>query len=353
MKKVFLLVFIAVLVCSLLLAGCAPTPAPTPKPTPTPTPTPPAQKITWKYSSNYNTEYYHYPIMKEFAAELSKRSGGRFEMTLHPGGELGYKPNEVLRVLRDNMCPMSDMNSGSGSGELPMLSVTEMPFLSMSFDDGRKIAKAINVPLTRELGKTFGTRILMHITFDPTQIWGTKKIEKVEDFKGTKIRVYGAVPGEALEACGATPIYMPIADVYTALQRKTFEAAISGYIGANSYKWQEVCKYGNEWFMAVPCALFILASDKAINALPQDLQKILLDLSKEMEDKAWAAAPGVEKELRAKMGKEGVEWVTPPAAEIAKARDLGKVAWNKWETAGGATCTEALDLALKALGRTR
>lgn len=355
MKKISLFVIIAVLICSLLLAGCAQTPAPTTKPatTPAPAPTAPVQKITWKYNSNYNTGYYHYPIMQQFASELSKRSGGRFELELHPGGDLGYKPNEVLRVLRDNMCPISDMNSGSGSGELPMLSVTELPFLTRSFDDSSKVAKAINGPLTRELKAKFGTRILMHMSFDPTQIWGTKKLVTLDDIKGTKIRVYGAVPGEALEACGATPVYMPIADVYTALQRKTFECAISGYVGANSYKWQEVCTYGNDWYMAVPCALFVLASEKAISALPQDLQKILMDLSKEMEDKAWQAIPGVAKDLREKMGKDGVQYITPDPAAMNKASELGQASWKTWEKAGGATCTEVLDLALKALNRTR
>ena len=145
-------------------------------------------------------------------------------------------------------------------------------------------------------------------------IYTNKKVEKLADLKGLKIR---AMPlyTPFLKKLGVKPIIIPPTDVYTAMQR----GVVDGYMFTTDFEipdwgWHEVTKY-----KIVPGVFQLenatLVNLKKYNALPKDLQKVFEECIEIFEgvdtvrilrrkDKAW-------EEMQAK----GVTAVNLPAAE--------------------------------------
>jgi TRAP-type C4-dicarboxylate transport system substrate-binding protein len=118
-------------------------------------------------------------------------------------------------------------------------------------------------------------------------------------------------------------------------------------------KFFEVAKFINYWYIAGASQEWLVANQKAWDALPKDLQQAVLDAVKEsnLEDKEWTDAIGFDSRIRKRLPELGMTIVDPPKEEIEKARALAKGAWETWLGRTGADGKRGLDLALKALGR--
>lgn len=115
-------------------------------------------------------------------------------------------------------------------------------------------------------------RLHSDVTF---HIFCNKKIEKIEDFKGMKIRVMPLyVP--FIKALGGTPITIQPPEIYTAMERGVVDGFMWPRVGMVSWGLQEVTKY-----MILP-GVFQMEPATMINLdrwnkIPKDLQDIILD----------------------------------------------------------------------------
>ena len=110
-----------------------------------------------------------------------------------------------------------------------------------------------------------------------------KKITKLEDFKGLKIRhAGGAVSSERFKALGAAGVVIAWPDVAMALTQGTIDGVATTTKSVESAKLHECgLKY------ALECRHFVsyyypMVNLKFWNSLPPDLQKIFLDVWNEV-----------------------------------------------------------------------
>jgi TRAP-type C4-dicarboxylate transport system substrate-binding protein len=112
-------------------------------------------------------------------------------------------------------------------------------------------------------------------------VFCNRRIDKVADLKGLKIRVMPLyIP--FLKALGASPVTMPPPEIYTAMERGVVEGFMWPRVGMISWGLQEVTK-----FMIVP-GVFQMEPATMINLdrwkkIPKDLQDLLLDVIQEYE----------------------------------------------------------------------
>jgi TRAP-type C4-dicarboxylate transport system substrate-binding protein len=112
-------------------------------------------------------------------------------------------------------------------------------------------------------------------------IYSKKKIEKLEDFQGMKIRAQPLyVP--LIKALGATPTSMPAPDIYTAMERGVVDGFIWPRVGMISWGLQEVAKYVVEPSFFRMGQATMMNLDKW-NAIPADLQEMMMDEMQDME----------------------------------------------------------------------
>jgi TRAP-type transport system periplasmic protein len=115
----------------------------------------------------------------------------------------------------------------------------------------------------------------------PFMVYTNKKIEKIDDFKGAKIRVMPLyVP--FMKALGAVPVMIPPTDLHTAMERGVVDGFMWPKVGVISWGLQEVTKYIIEpgVFQMEPATVINLDTWKKI---PADAQTTIMDVMKVME----------------------------------------------------------------------
>ncbi len=115
----------------------------------------------------------------------------------------------------------------------------------------------------------------------PFMLYTNKKVTKIDDFKGMKIRVMPLyVP--FIRALGASPIMIPPTDIHTSMERKVVDAFVWPRTGMISWGLQEVTKYMMlpGFFQMEPATMINMEKWKQI---PKDVQTIIQDTMKEYE----------------------------------------------------------------------
>src|SRR2546427_8826416 len=137
-----------------------------------------------------------------------------------------------------------------------------------------------------------GLKLLAISTWPSQQIFSSVPIRTVADWKGKKIRVYGADSANAARLLGAAPVNINFGEVYSALEKRTVDGAMTSATNAEPMKFFEVAKYLDYWYLAGAAMEWLVANQKAWDAPANDLQQVLLDALKETH-------------LEAKEGQEG------------------------------------------------
>jgi TRAP-type C4-dicarboxylate transport system substrate-binding protein len=308
--------------------------------------------IVWNVPHTAAPSYYHVLNLKLFAEKLKEQSKGRMELRVHPASSL-YPQNEQIPAVVDGRVEIAPILSGYMVDMFLEMAVLDLPFMTRGLDEARAAVEKMKPYYIERLAQK-NIQLLAIGTWPTQQLFSTKKaFAKVEDWKGAKIRVYGAETAELTKALGGAPVNIPFGEVYTALQRNVADGAVTSATNAEPMKFFEVTKFINYWFISGAGIEFLGMNKKAFNALPKDLQPVVLDAVKEsrFEDKEWEDAKAWDSRAKKRCAELGMTVVDVSPAEIEKARKMIKPAWDNWLKRTGAEGQRALDLAGKALGR--
>ena len=143
-------------------------------------------------------------------------------------------------------------------------------------------------------GEFPGVKTLALWTSEPNvMIMRNKEIHSPADLAGLKIRVAGATAAEVAVALGATPVQMPISEVYNALQTGLIDGVFTGSSTLIDFKLDEVA---DAIILGAPLGrltFYTVMTQAKYDALPAD-QQAAIDavagevLSKSAEE-AWYA----------------------------------------------------------------
>jgi TRAP-type C4-dicarboxylate transport system substrate-binding protein len=228
-------------------------------------------------------------LFEEWAQNVEKRTNGRvkFEFTSLP--ELGLGGAETIRVIKTGVVDVAEVYGGYVAGELPMLEILEIPGI---FPDPETAKKAILAwkPHEAKILEERANAVLLAMAVYPDQaIYSKRPVRKLEDFKGLKTRVHSVALASLIAGLEGEPLTVAFAEVYTALERGTLDAGISGTKPGFGLRWYEVSKY-----LVGPISMrphVALAINKNVwKRLPQDLQAVLKEEAEAVvEGKAFEA----------------------------------------------------------------
>jgi len=154
----------------------------------------------------------------------------------------------------------------------------------------------------------------------PFTVFSNKKIEKVDDFKGLKMRVMPLyIP--FLKALGASPVTIPPSEIYTSMERGVVDGFMWPNVGMASFGLQEVTKYQMEpgVFQMEPATMINLDAWKKI---PADAQAIIMDVMKDMEYIASMRNGLIEEKELGIRAAAGMQTMTLSPAEAEKFRNV-------------------------------
>jgi len=248
--------------------------------------------ITWNYHTAYSESYYLGAMNKHLAELVEEKTDGRLKLQIFYSAGLGYKGPEVIDAV----------NRGAlEAGEwLPYLNFSELGQWALAFeydmilldnwDRQLQYVEAIEFPLIKSKAKELwpDAEVFLYSSGPgemPQGFWSTKKIEKLEDLRGLKVRNpgYMKVAQAAFEPLGLASVFIPGAEIFQALKTGLVDMALQTPQVGLSSRYTEMCPY---YYAFAPFAAGnwgFAYSKKLASELPQDVQQGLQEACEEQE----------------------------------------------------------------------
>ncbi len=261
-------------------------------------------------------------LFQEWAQAVEKRTNGRVQFELTSLPELGLGGAETIRVIKTGVVDVAEIYGGYVAGELPMVEILELPGI---FPDGATARKAIQAWKGHEakILDQKANAVMLAMAVYPDQAFFSKRpLRKPADFKGLKTRVHSVALASLVAGLGGEPLTVPFAETYTALERGTLDAAITGTKPGFGLRWYEVSKY-----LVGPISMrphVSLAVNKAAwRRLPPDFQQVLkAEAETVVEGRAFEAIEAWNKEGIDKNVEKGMEHIPFSAETHAAIKDV-------------------------------
>lgn len=258
--------------------------------------------------------------------ELKKRSNGRITYTMYAGGALGKGP-EHFDIVKKGLSDMGYFTATWTPGRFPLTDVLSMA----AWVDGKEVATGIGNEMHEKiLKKEFeDVKVLELNGCIQSFVWTTKPVKTLADLKGLKLRSPGGMQTAYIKALGAEPVFMPLGDVYMAMDTGTLDGLVTCPPLVLAFKLNEVAKYGvKATFGCVSEG--VVMNKKTWDKTPPDLQKLIV----EVVGNPFATTHGLDKKTYAQMIDElkakGVTIYDLPPEEEAKWFKAFQEATRKW-----------------------
>jgi TRAP-type C4-dicarboxylate transport system substrate-binding protein len=177
-------------------------------------------------------------VIEKLNADVSAATGGALTVRGYHGGELGAGPVEQYVRAVQGVADITWGLPGYTSSQFGKTMIVELPGVVAAGQSG---ADALCNAMDEIRGEFPGTVPLALWTSEPNvMIMRDKVIRTPADLAGLKIRVAGATAGKVAEALGATPVQMPINQVYNAMETGLIDGVFTGASTLDDFKLDEV-----------------------------------------------------------------------------------------------------------------
>jgi len=199
-------------------------------------------KLKWAHVYETSEPYHTESVWA--AAEIKKRSNGKFDIQVFPASSLG-KETDINQGMLLGTVDMIISGPSFAARSYPRLGIAYYPFI---FRDGDHLLAYSKSDVFKEMIDGFraktGIQITAYTYYGARHTSSKTAFTDCAGMKGLKIRVpdvpaYRATP----EACGANPTPIAFAEVYLALQNGTVDAQENPLTTIEAKKFYEVQKH--------------------------------------------------------------------------------------------------------------
>ncbi|MFD1334517.1 TRAP transporter substrate-binding protein [Oceanobacillus iheyensis] len=260
-------------------------------------------------------------ILDGLADDLNEQTDGSITMEFYPSNTLGDAGSQYdMAVTREADIALSV--HGYSPGRFPLVTIMELPFLAESAEHASEILMTLYEEFPEMQEEHADTYPLFLFSAEPAQIISKDfRIETPEDIKGLRVRSPSPMANNIIETLGATPVSMPMGDVYESLERGVIDAAVVPFESLYNYSFHEVTNYitmGD--FSATP--FFSVMSKKTYENFSDDDQFVLDNLIGKELAKEAGSIYDVD-------GKKGLETAIESGAEVIELEGDALIQWKK------------------------
>ncbi len=233
----------------------------------------------------YGATSFHTIGAMEFAKLAEQYSDGSVKITVHPGGSLGFKGPELLKVVKDGQVPMSDILMGVVAGSEQAFGISSLPRLVGSFDEAKQLYADCK-PLYEKAAKKWKQKLLYAAPWPPSGLVTKEEINGTADLKNLKTRTYDKNGAEFLRSLGGSPVSLPWGEVYSSLTTGMIDSVLTSSESSKNGKFWEVLKGFKQINYAYPLNMVTINLDywKSLSKKQQDA---LLKAAAETEAMQW------------------------------------------------------------------
>jgi TRAP-type mannitol/chloroaromatic compound transport system substrate-binding protein len=234
--------------------------------------------VRWRLASSFPKSLDTiYGAAEVFAKKLADMSGGKFQVSVHAGGEL-MPPFSVVDGVQNGTVEMAHTAPYYFVGKDETFAIgCAIPFGLNSRQMSAWMYEGNGMKLMREF---YAQYKIVNFPGGNTGAqmggWYRKPIKSLEDMKGLKMRI-GGFAGRVIERMGAVPQNIPGGEIYQALEKGTIDAA--EWVGPYDdlkLGFHKVAPYYHfpGWWEGGPELDFFI-NDKAYNALSSEYKAMV------------------------------------------------------------------------------
>ena len=263
---------------------------------------------------------YEKTVFQALADEVSKQSGGALTVRVYSGGELGGGPVEQYNRALDGIADIVFALPGYTAQVFKRTLLSELPGVLTEETATQKIWDNIDF-----IKADFNRVKLLSIWSNSKTVIYTRDIaiRSIDDIKGLKIRVSSRNAGLLIQSWGATPVSMPVSELYNSMQSGVIDGAFIDSTATLAFKLGEVANYITTGMdtSIYPFALYM--NKDSYGSLSTELQKILDSVGKDISFTANKVQISVAnngiKMFKEKEGHELIELTDEQAVPFNKA----------------------------------
>ena len=247
---------------------------------------------TWHVPAGRDVQTVWVPMMEE----LKKKSKGRINYTMFAGGALGKGP-EHYDIVAKGLSDLGYFTATWTPGRFPLTDVLSLA----TWVDGKDIATDIgNAMYKRILSPEFpGVKMVELNGCIQSFLWTKKPVRTLDDVKGLKVRSPGGHQTHYIKAIGAEPVFMPLGDVYLAMETGTVDGIVTCPPQFLAFKLNEVAKCGVVTTFGC-VSEGVIMNGESWKRLPDDMKPVF----DEVCHNPYQITGGLTREVYQKMMKE-------------------------------------------------
>lgn len=265
--------------------------------------------------------------VKKIGEIVSKKTNGKYNVKVFGNSALGSEKDTVEQV-KIGALDMVRVSTAAFHGIVPETMVPSFPFIFRDINHFRK--SMYGAPGDKILASVEKAGFVGLALWESgaRSIYAKKPVKTLADVKGMKIRVQQSDLWVSLvQAMGANPTPIPMAEVYTALKTGLVDAAENNYPSYETAKHYEAAPVYSETQHVMSPEILVF-SKKIWDTLSKEEQKIIRDAAKETIPyyvDLWSKKELASKEAAKKAGATFVDGVHK--AEFVAAM---KPVWDKF-----------------------
>lgn len=244
-----------------------------------------AAQTRWDMPTPYPDAEFHTKNIMQFAEDVSEKTGGELEITVHSGASL-FKHPEIKRAVQNQLVPIGEVLMANLYNEDAVFGVDNIPFIATSYEKARAMWEAQR-PLVEAKLEEDGIRLLYAVPWPGQGFYTRDEITAASDLEGVRFRTYNASTSRMAELMGAVPTTIEAVEIPQAFSTGIVDAMVtSAATGVRTKAWDFTNHFYDfkAWFPKN----MIIVNESAFSALPEDQQQAVLDAAAEAEERGWA-----------------------------------------------------------------
>ena len=230
-----------------------------------------AQTIEMKFSTFVPpTHGFVVDVLEPLGKDLEKRTQGKVAVRVFAGNSPFGKTENQADQVRQGVVDVAWGLNGIPRGRFLRTSVMELPFVAESADSA---SKALWAMLPGALAEDYkGFRVLAVHCHNPGLFHTRdKKLEKLEDVKGLRMRAPNPPTQALLQYLGATPVGMPPTQVYENIEKGVIDGAVFPWDAIKGFRLEAVLKHHFDARVYTAC-FHVVMSEERFARLPTSVR---------------------------------------------------------------------------------
>lgn len=241
-----------------------------------------------------------------FAEEVGKRTNGKVKIVIHWSESLGKIPDLPELCSRGAVDIIATTPSYSPTWFRLTSVLNQIPFIQNSLEEVGAVSKKLYFegPLPKIDYAKNNMKLLFVGCFREYHVFAKEPIETLEDLKGKKIRTWGPYLPRAISVAGAVPVDVSPSEMFESLQRGRVDGIPWGISSGYGAGLHEIAPYISKMGIGLYPGIVRLINVDVWKKLPADVQKVMLEVGRELMEKVGPEIANSHYEKAYKLLKE-------------------------------------------------